>query len=65
MSEPIEPESYVKENREILVEVIKHGDDKFVRALCLAALVKYGGDPAVHQLKREVDRLDRMKEDLR
>jgi len=65
MSESTRPESYVKENHETLVKIIKHGDDNFVRALCLAALVKYGGDPAVHQLKREVNQLDQLKEELR
>lgn len=56
-----DPETYVREHRETLVEIIKHGDDKFVRALCLAALVKYGTDPDVAQLQQEITRLDELQ----
>jgi hypothetical protein len=53
-----DPDRYVRENRETLVRIIKHGNSKFARALALAALVEYGGDPAVEQLRRELDRID-------
>lgn len=53
-----DPDEYVRENRETLVTIIKHGNDDFVRALALAALVEYGGEPEREQLRRELDRLD-------
>jgi len=53
------PDEYVRENREILIKVIKHGSDQFVRSLALAALVEYGGKPDREQLKREIDRMER------
>lgn len=56
-----DPETYVREHRETLVEIIKHGDDDFVRALCLAAIVKYGTDPDVAQLQQEIARLDELQ----
>lgn len=56
-----DPDRYVRENRDTLVEVIKHGNDDFVRALALAAIVEYGGDPEREQLRRELDRLDELE----
>lgn len=53
-----EPDRYVRENRETLVRIIKHGNDDFVRALALAAIVEYGGEPEVKTLRRELDRLE-------
>jgi len=58
------PETYVQEHQETLIEIIKHGDDDFVRALCLAALVKYGADPDVEQLQEEIARLDELREKM-
>jgi hypothetical protein len=52
---PPDPNEYVRQNRETLVEVVKHGNDEFVRALCLAARVEYGDDPDREQLRRELD----------
>lgn len=51
------PDTYVRENRETLVEIIKHGNDDFVRALALAALVEFGGDPDVEAVRRDLARL--------
>jgi len=53
-----DPDRYVRENRDTLVKIIKHGNDDFVRALALAAIVEYGGEPEREQLRRELDRLD-------
>ncbi|AXG11666.1 hypothetical protein [Haloplanus rubicundus] len=53
-----DPDRYVRENRETLVRIIKHGNDDFVRALALAAIVEYGGDPEIQTLRRELDRLE-------
>jgi len=55
-----DPEQYVRENRETLVKVIKHGSDNFVRSLALAALVEYGGDPDREAVRRELDRMDEL-----
>jgi len=60
-----DPETQVQENREVIIEIIKHGGDQYIRALCLAALVKYGDDPDINRLKEEVSRLDQMEEELR
>ncbi|MFC3957581.1 hypothetical protein [Halovivax cerinus] len=56
MSQPKDPDEYVRENRETLVKIIKHGNDDFVRALALAAIVEYGGEPDLEKVRREVDR---------
>jgi diadenosine tetraphosphatase ApaH/serine/threonine PP2A family protein phosphatase len=59
MTDIDDPHEYVTEHRETLVRIIKHGDDQFVRALCLAALVEFGDDPDPDQLRAEIDRLER------
>lgn len=53
------PDEYVRENRETLIEVIKHGSSEWVRALALAAFVEYGGEPDQEQLRREIERMNR------
>ena len=58
MSTSPDPDTYVRENRETLVDIIKHGSDEFVRALALAALVEYGGEPELEKLRRELDRIE-------
>lgn len=60
MSTTTDPNEYVRENRETLVDVIKHGSDPFVRALCLAAIVEYGGEPEQEQLRREIERMEQL-----
>jgi len=54
----IDPDQYVRENRETLVEVIKHANDDFVRALYLAALIEFGDEPDREQLRRELARME-------
>lgn len=51
-----DPDEYVRENHETLVEIIKHGTDPFVRALALAALVEYGEEPDLERVRLELDR---------
>lgn len=51
-----DPERYVRENRDELVEIIKHGTDEFVRALAIAALVEYGEQPDIDRVRHELDR---------
>lgn len=50
------PDEYVRENQDTLVRIIKHGTDDFVRAFALAALVEYGEEPDIEQVRRELDR---------
>lgn len=57
----VDPDEYVRENRETLVKIIKHGNDEFVRALALAALVEFGGDPDIEQVRRELDRAEELR----
>jgi len=51
-----DPDTYVTENRETLVRIIKHGTDPFVRALAMAALIEYGNDPDIEKVRQELDR---------
>jgi hypothetical protein len=43
-------DEFVQENQEILVKIIKHSDDEFVRGLALSALIEYG--PALNPTSR-------------
>lgn len=56
--EPYEgdPDQFVGDNRETLVRIVKHGDDEFVRALAVNALVLYGRDPDVEDVAQEIRR---------
>lgn len=51
----IDPDQYVDENLDHLTHVIKHSNDQFVRALCLAALVEFGDDGDVDKVKKEIE----------
>lgn len=54
-----DPDKFVSENRETLVRIVKHGENEFVRALAIKALVRYGSEPeakdAVRELRRAID----------
>jgi hypothetical protein len=62
MSTTQDPDEYVRQNRDTLIRIVKHGDDKFVRAMALAALVEYGDGPAIEDLEREVERARELQE---
>lgn len=47
----IDPETYVQENRDRLVQIIRHSDDPFARACAWTMLDRYTPD-------REIDELD-------
>jgi len=49
------PDEYVRKHRDELVQVLKHGNDPFVRSLVLAALVEFGDEPDIAQVKRELE----------
>ena len=54
--DPSDPDEYVREHCETLVEIIKHGTDPFVRALAIAALVEFGEDPDIERVRYELNR---------
>ncbi|WP_136688745.1 hypothetical protein [Halorhabdus amylolytica] len=49
-------DQFVQENKDTLVRILKHGDDEFVRALALSALVRYGSEPTLHDVESEIER---------
>jgi len=55
MTGATDPEEYVEENRETLVRILKHGDDEFVRALALSALIRYGDAPTLSDVEHEIE----------
>lgn len=57
-----DPERYVQENKDTLVRIIKHGDDEFVRALALAAILRFGDEPAIHDIEHEIEQAKREME---
>lgn len=56
MLETTDGSEFVTANREKLVRILRHGDDEFVRAAALAALVRYGGEPDIDAVQSELDR---------
>lgn len=61
-SEPSSANQYVRENRDTLVEIIKHGSDPFVRSLALAALVEFGSNPDLERVQRELERAKKLED---
>ena len=51
------PNEFVRENRDLLVRLLKHGNDEFVRGLALAALLEDGDDPLIKDIVRELERV--------
>lgn len=49
-----DPDTFVSDNREMLIRILKHTDDVFVRALALATLVEYGSEPVMEDVEREL-----------
>jgi hypothetical protein len=56
-----DPDLFVRENQDLLVRLLKHGDDCFVRALALAILERYGNEPQMEDVLREIE-LSRRKD---
>lgn len=50
-----DPDEFVRENREELVYIVRHGQDLWIRALCYAMLIEYGRDPSLTQLRQEIE----------
>jgi len=53
--QPTQPNDYVRQNRQDLVEILKHGTDPFARALALAALVEFGDEPDIERVRHELE----------
>lgn len=53
-----DPETYVRENRDVLLRVIRHGDDSFTRGLAIAALMEFGPDPSMDQVIEDIQRME-------
>ncbi|WP_081927415.1 hypothetical protein [Halobellus rufus] len=51
-----DPKEFLEDNQEVLLRVLKHSDDEFVRALILSALVEYGPDPLIEDVERDLER---------
>lgn len=49
------PEEFVSQERDTLVKIVRHGDDTYVRALAICALVEWGDDPSLETVKQELD----------
>lgn len=50
-----DPEQYVDENRDLLVDVLRHGDDPYARACALILLKEGGSERDVEEIKREIE----------
>jgi hypothetical protein len=50
------PEEFVQKNHEVLVRILKHSDDAFVRSLIISSLIEYGREPQIEDIERELKR---------
>ena len=55
-----DPETFVRENYDTILRVIRHGDDEFTRALALAVLVEYGPNPSMDDIRTDLERMEAM-----
>ncbi len=58
-----DPQTYVNDNEETLVRIIKHSSNTFVRALALAALVEYGDDPTTEAVTEDLKHFEESREE--
>jgi len=58
MSATQNPDEYVRENKGRLRKIVRHGDDEWTRALAMAALVEFGDEPDLDQLRAEINRME-------
>lgn len=58
-----DPSEYVSQHRDQLVDIIKHSDAQFTRALCLAAIVEYGADPHIDDIIDELRAIEETQSD--
>ncbi|MFD1601081.1 hypothetical protein [Halobellus rarus] len=55
----LDPDHYVNNNSDQLAYVIKHSNDQFVRSLCLAALVEYGNEGDVSEVRKQLEQVEK------
>jgi len=59
----IDPETFVEENRERLVQIIRHSDDPFARACAWTMLDRYTPDREIDELHEELDNVANRRDD--
>lgn len=59
----IDPETFVEENRERLVQIIRHSDDPFARACAWSMLDRYTPDREIDELHEELDNVTNRRAD--
>ena len=57
----IDPEEYVQDNRENIIQVIRHSDDPFTRACAWMILDRYTPDRDFEDLHEELDAVARRR----
>jgi predicted Zn-ribbon and HTH transcriptional regulator len=55
--EPLDPDVYVRENREKILAVIKNSDDPYTRACAWTLLDRHTPEKDLEELKDELDAL--------
>lgn len=60
----IDPETYVQENRDRLVQIIRHSDDPFARACAWTMLDRYTPDQEIDELHDELDSVTNRRVDV-
>jgi hypothetical protein len=60
----IDPETYVQENRDRLVQIIRHSDDPFARACAWTMLDRYTPDREIDELHDELDSVTNRRVDV-
>lgn len=50
-----DPSTYVSDNEEELVKIVKHSKNDFPRALALAALIEYGEGTTTEQVIEQIE----------
>ncbi len=63
-SSPSNPDEFVSEHREELMEILLNGD-KTLRALAIAILLEGGDDPDIDLVKRELELFEDLDEKVR
>ncbi|MDJ1433546.1 hypothetical protein [Halostagnicola sp. A-GB9-2] len=53
---------WVKENRDMLVRILRHGTDGYARACAWALLDRGASDPELEQIENELDALRQQRE---
>lgn len=63
-STPSNPEEFVSEHREELMEILLNGD-RTLRAIAIAILIEGGDDPDIDLVKRELELFEELDEKVR